>query len=84
MSKKKDKRKNLQSRLTTIVEIYIEQKGKAKKKELKEFIEKKMDEIISFSESLSRRKKNKNIVPVNHSVTPVNNEENNFAESMTS
>ena len=66
MSKKKDKRKNLQTRLTAIVEIYIEQKGKENRKKLKDFIELKMDEIISFSESLSRRSKDKNKVPVNY------------------
>lgn len=57
MSKKKEHSKNLQKRLSAIVEIYVEQKGKQKKNTMKQFIEQKMDEIIIFNDTLNKRKR---------------------------
>jgi len=57
MSKKKEAKKSLQRRVSAIVEIYVEQKGKSKRKLLKEFIEVKVNEIIEFNELLKKRKK---------------------------
>jgi len=57
MSKKKEIKKDLQKRLCAIVEIYMEQKGKANRKRLSDFIEKKMAEIISFRDNLDVEKK---------------------------
>jgi hypothetical protein len=58
MSKKQEKKKNLRKSLCAIVDIYMEQKGKEKRKQLKSFIDQKIAEIISFSDNLSNKKKN--------------------------
>jgi hypothetical protein len=59
MSKKQEKKKNLRKRLYAIVDIYMEQKDKEKRKQLNSFIEQKIAEIISFSDNLSNKKKNR-------------------------
>jgi hypothetical protein len=59
MSKKQEKKKNLRKSFCAIVDIYVEQKGKEKRKQLNSFIEQKIAEIISFSDNLSIKKKGK-------------------------
>ena len=56
MSKKNAKKKNLEKRLSTIIEIYMEQKGKAKRKKLAKFIREKIGEILLFRDNLSAKK----------------------------
>jgi hypothetical protein len=56
MNKKKEN-KHLQKRLCAIVHIYMEQRGKSNRNQLKKFIERKMEEIIAFSDSLEKKKK---------------------------
>ncbi len=63
MSKKKEETKNLEKRVSMIVEIYMEQKGREEKKELSLFIAEKVKEIIAFRDSLKKRKKIKEILP---------------------
>ena len=50
MKKKKQQRKDLKKRLSAIIKIYTEQKGKSNRKLLKYFIEQKADEIVAYSE----------------------------------
>jgi hypothetical protein len=57
MSKKKENRKNLRKNLYAIVDIYMEQKGKEKRKQLNSFIEQKIADIKSSSDNLSNKKK---------------------------
>jgi hypothetical protein len=57
MSKKKEIKKDLQKKLSAIVEIYVEQKGKARKKQLSDFIEKKLAEIVVFRNNLTAQRK---------------------------
>ena len=57
MSKKQEKKKNLRKSFCAIVDIYVEQKGKEKRKQLNSFIEQKIAEIISFSDNLSIKKR---------------------------
>ena len=58
MSKKQEKKKNLRRSLCAIINIYLKQKGKEKRKQLNTFIDQKIAEIISFSDNLSHKKKN--------------------------
>ena len=62
MSKKKEEKKSLQKRLCAIVDIYMQQDGKQNKKQLKDFIELKMKEIIAFQETLHKKGKQKKAV----------------------
>ena len=57
MSNKKDEKKSLQKRLTSIEEIYIEQKGKQNKILLKAFIDEKLSEIITYRNMLKELEK---------------------------
>ncbi len=52
MEKKKQRQKAIQERLGPIIKIYVRQKGKSKRRLLKDFIEQKTDEIIAYSENL--------------------------------
>ena len=52
MSKKQKIKKNLQKSLSDIVKIYTEQKGKANRRKLSNFIEQKIAEILSYRGNL--------------------------------
>jgi hypothetical protein len=56
MSKRKEIKKDLQNSIFAIVEMYKKQKGRRKRKELGDFIGKKMAEIISFRNDLGDEK----------------------------
>jgi predicted peroxiredoxin len=56
MNKKLRKKENLRTRLYAIVDIYMKQKGKGKRKQLNEFIEQKISKIKLFSCNLSIKK----------------------------
>jgi len=58
MSKKQEKKKNFRKSLCAIVDIYMEQKDKKKRKQVNGFIMQKIAEIISFSDNHSNKKKN--------------------------
>ena len=55
MKKKKQVQKELQKKLNAILEIYVDQKGKANRKLLKDFIEQKADEVLLYAESLNQQ-----------------------------
>lgn len=56
MSSNKRVAKALKKKISLIIEIYMDVKGKKKKEKLRQFIEEKVSEIIIYKRSLNAKK----------------------------
>lgn len=57
MSRKQERKKYLQKRLSVVIKTYAGLKGKANRKNLSDFIEQKLAEILSYRDNLPVKEK---------------------------